>query len=227
MAITFILVEPSRPANVGLACRAMKTMGLNRLRLVNPCSLEDEARWAAHESTDILDEAGIFEDLGSALSDVDFSVATTARQRLEHDDYPTPEALASAIHGKQGSIQHAALVFGRESDGLTGDEIALCHAASTVPLATQQPSLNLAQAVLVYARSLYEASREQQPTESADPGAYSHAREDILSLLHQLDLDDHRRLERWALEGLARFDDRDLGILLTVLRRIEKRLNGE
>ena len=221
MNITFILVEPARPANIGLACRAMKTMGLNRLRLVKPCALEDEARWAAHESTDILDEAGIFEDLGSALSDVDFSVATTARQRLEHDDYPTPEALASAIHGKQGSIQHAALVFGRESDGLTGDEIALCHAASKVPLATEQPSLNLGQAVLVYARALFESWRDPAPTEPADPGTYGHAREQIGSLLNRLELDDHRRLERWALEGLARFDDRDLGFLLTLLRRMQ------
>lgn len=223
MAITFILVEPSRPANVGLACRAMKTMGLNRLRLVNPCSLEDEARWAAHESTDILDEAGIFEDLGSALSDVDFSVATTARQRLEHDDYPDPEALAPAIHGKQSSIHHAAVVFGRESDGLSGEELALCHAASTVPLATEQPSLNLGQAVLVYARALFENSRESSPTESPDHGAYRYARDEIRSLLNRLDLDDHRRLERWALEGLARFDDRDLGFLLTLLRRMQDR----
>ena len=222
MKITFILVEPARPANVGLACRAMKTMGLDRLRLVNPCNLADEARWAAHESTDILDHAEICDDLASALNDVDFSVATTARQRLDHDDYPNPESLASAIHGKQASIHHAALVFGRESDGLSGEELALCQMASTVPLATDQPSLNLAQAVLIYARALFEGARQPTPTESVDPGAYGHAREEILSLLNRLDLDDHRRLERWALEGLARFDDRDLGFLLTLLRRLER-----
>lgn len=227
MKITFILVEPARPANVGLACRAMKTMGLNRLRLVNPCNLEDEARWAAHESTEILDEAGIFEDLGSALSDVDFSVATTARQRLEHDDYPDPEAVTRAIQGKRGSIEHAALVFWRESDGLTGEELALCHAATSVPLATEQPSLNLAQAVLVYARALFENSRDSSPAKSPEAGVYSHAREEVRSLLHRLDLDDHRRLERWALEGLARSDDRDLGFLLTLLRKLDTQHDGE
>jgi tRNA/rRNA methyltransferase len=227
MAITFILVEPSRPANVGLACRAMKTMGLSRLRLVNPCNLEDGARWAAHESTEILDNAPFFESLEQALADVDFAIATTARQRLEHDDYPSPEQCVAAIHGKAASVQDTALIFGRESDGLTGAELALCHAATSVPLATEQPSLNLAQAVLVYARALFEGSGEPVPTASVDPGTYGHAREEIRSLLTRLDLDDHRRLERWALEGLARFDDRDLGFLLTVLGRIEKRFDGE
>jgi len=227
MNITFILVEPARPANIGLACRAIKTMGLNRLRLVKPCALEDEARWAAHESTDILDQAGTFENLASALNDVDFSVATTARQRMEHDDYPNPEALATAIDGKHASIQHAAMVFGRESDGLTGEELALCHAASTVPLATDQPSLNLAQAVLVYARALFEHSRGSSPAEAVNPGAYTHAREEIQALLRNLELDGHRRLERWALEGLARFDDRDLGFLLTLLRHIKTRFEPE
>lgn len=227
MKITFILVEPARPGNVGLACRAMKTMGLNRLRLVNPCNLEDEARWAAHESTEILDEAGIYEGLGSALADVDFSVATTARPRLEHDDYPSPEALASAVHGKNGSVGHTAVVFGRESDGLTGEELGRCHAASTVPLTSEQPSLNLAHAVLIYARALFQGASETSHAESADPGAYRHAREQILSLLDRLELDNHRRLERWALEGIARFDDRDLGFMLTVLRRVQTRLDDE
>lgn len=221
MKITFILVEPARPANIGLACRAMKTMGLASLRLVNPCPLDGEARWAAHESGELLDNAQIFDDLETALANVDFAVATTARRRLEHDDYPSPEECAAAIHGKAGSVQHPALIFGRESDGLTGAELARCHAATSVPLATEQPSLNLAQAVLVYARALYQASTDTSRETAAEPGAYAHAREEILSLLHRLDLDNHRRLERWALEGLARFDDRDLGFLLAVLRRIE------
>ncbi len=220
MKITFILVEPARPANIGLACRALKTMGQASLRLVNP-SLEDEARWAAHESTDILDDSEVFADLASALADVDFSIATTARQRLEHDDYPSPEACAEAIHGKANSIRHAALVFGRESDGLAGRELVLCHAASSVPLATEQPSLNLAQAVLIYTRALFQAGAEAPPETRADPGAYHRAREEVQALLERLELDEHRRLERWALEGLARFDDRDLGFLLTLLRELK------
>lgn len=227
MKITFILVEPARPANIGLACRAMKTMGLDSLRLVNPCPLDGEARWAAHESTDILDRAEIFDDLASALADVDFAMATTARQRLEHDDYPSPEECAATIHGKAGSVQHTALTFGRESDGLTGRELSLCHAATSMPLATEQPSLNLAQAVLVYTRALYQASTDTPPDTTADPGAYARAREEVTALLKRLDLDNHRRIQRWALEGLARFDDRDLGFLLTLLHKLDTQRNGE
>lgn len=229
MKITFILVEPARPANIGLACRAMKTMGLTSLRLVNPCPLDGEAHWAAHESGELLDNAQIFDDLETALENVDFAVATTARRRLEHDDYPSPEECATAIYGKAGSVQHPALIFGRESDGLTGAELARCHAATSVPLATEQPSLNLAQAVLVYARALYQASTDTPPETRVDPGAYGRAREEIRALLERLELDDHRRIHQWALEGVARFDDRDLGFLLTVLRKLdpEKQRNND
>lgn len=227
MRITLVLVEPARPANVGLACRAMKTMGLTSLRLVNPCPLDGEARWAAHESSELLDNARVFDDLETTLADMDFAVATTARRRLEHDDYPTPEECAAAIHGKADSVQHTALIFGRESDGLTGQELALCHAATSVPLATEQPSLNLAQAVLVYAQALYQASANTPTEATADPDAYARAREEITSLLERLELDGHRRIQRWALEGLARFDDRDLGFLLTLLRKLDTQRDGK
>lgn len=222
MRITFVLVEPARPANLGLACRALKTMGQASLRLVNPCPLDGEARWAAHESAEILDNATIFADLETALADMDFSIATTARRRLEHDDYPSPEDCAAAIYGKAGSVDNTALVFGRESDGLTGDELALCQAATSIPLATNQPSLNLAQAVLVYARALYQASTDAPSDTRVDPGAYARTRAEITALLEKLELDDHRRIHRWALEGVARFDDRDLGFLLTLLRELNR-----
>lgn len=83
MEIVFILVEPARAANIGAAARALKTMGFDQLWLVNAGNIEPEAYWVAHESGELLDQARHFPDLASALADIDFSIATGARRRLE------------------------------------------------------------------------------------------------------------------------------------------------
>lgn len=217
MNITFILVEPARGENVGAAARAIKTMGFSRLRLVN-AAIGKEARWVAHESGDILDGAESFDSLKEALADVDFSIATTARRRLQRDIYFSPGQCADAIHAKSASVAQAALVFGRESSGLTGDELALCHAASSIPLKVEQPSLNLGQAVMLYA---WELSRPAAPLpNTGESPALPTVRQRLRHQLDQLGLGDHPNLLRWAEENLARFDDRDLGMLMQILRRL-------
>ncbi len=73
LKISFILVEPAVPANVGAAARAIKTMGFDDLRLVKPCDhLSMEARMLAHASNEILENAKIFSTLKEALADIDF-----------------------------------------------------------------------------------------------------------------------------------------------------------
>ena len=86
MLIHFILVEPGLPENVGAAARALKTMGFHSLRLVNPCDhLQDRARWVAHGSTDILENARVFTSLEDAVADVDMIVGTSAKSRTVKD----------------------------------------------------------------------------------------------------------------------------------------------
>ena len=161
-SIYFILVEPQTPGNVGAAARAIKTMGFRHLRLVNPCDFrKQEARWMAHASEDILDAAEVFPSLEAALTDIHFAVATTQREREFHFPFFTPKELAAEI--TPISQKHRiALVFGREQSGLTNAEIRLCHAISTIPAAVSHPSLNLAQAVMVYAYELYQFSYEEE-----------------------------------------------------------------
>jgi tRNA/rRNA methyltransferase len=218
MELVFVLVEPARPENVGAAARAMKTMGFSKLRLVNPCDLSREARWVAHESTEVLDQAQQYPSLQAALADVDFSIASSARRRLDHDDYLSPAECRSALAGKAASVQRAALVFGRESSGLTGAELALCNAATTVPLAVAQPSLNLAQAVMLYAWEL--SALHSVETARTDAPALPHVRAALHDTLARLGVDREENLHRWANEALARFDDRDLGMLMTLLKRL-------
>lgn len=202
-------------------------MGFSALWLVDPCPLEPEAYWVAHQSDDILRNARSFPDLASALAEVDFSIASGARRRLEKDDYLSPSECGAAIVGKSASAARAAIVFGRESSGLTGEEMALCDAATRVPLAHPQPSLNLAQAVMLYAWELRQELHQALPQHnefiadtSARPNTYRSAQQQLSDALVSLNVSADENLHQWAHEALARCSDRDLGMLMTLMRRI-------
>lgn len=156
--VDFILVEPRTPGNIGAAARAIKTMGFSNLVLVNPGDhLDREARWMAHASEDILENARVCDSLEEAIAESNFVVATTQRERGYHFPFFTPEELREKI--MPVSAEHrAAIVFGRERTGLTNEELQCCHAITTIPAAISHPSLNLAQAVMVYAYELSKTS---------------------------------------------------------------------
>jgi tRNA/rRNA methyltransferase len=164
MQISFILVEPSTPENVGAAARALKTMGFDNLRLVNPCDhLSEPARWLAHASTDILENAEVFPTFREAVSGFDFIIGTSAKKRsVKHDYFPLP-GLAAFLAEKESRISKIAIVFGREESGLKNEELKFCDMVTTVPLKTTYPSLNLGQAVMLYA---YELSKRDWPKQA-------------------------------------------------------------
>ena len=151
-----VLVEPTLPENVGSVARAMNNMGVAALRLVNPCDYRsDAAKCLAAHSSDILDNAACFSSLEEAIADSSFVIGTTARVRDRFAamvDLPElPELIPPSGEGP------VALVFGRESSGLTNHELACCHQLVCIPTFGQTKSLNLAQAVMVV---LYELSRD-------------------------------------------------------------------
>jgi TrmH family RNA methyltransferase len=157
--VDFVLVRPARAANVAAACRAMKNMGLRRLRLVEPAVRVDEKSGRiAWRSGDVLQRAERHPDLGSAVADAAFVVGTSG----EAAEAWTPRQLASEAPSRCGAGR-LSVVFGPESSGLTGDEQRLCHVVVRIPAAEAQPSLNLAQAVLLVAYELQRAGAEDQP----------------------------------------------------------------
>lgn len=160
--VHFILVEPAYPGNIGAAARAINTMGFNHLVLVNPCDyLDGEARALAHASGHILEQASVFPNLEAALQDIDFAIATTQRERGYHLPFFTPDQVAGKVM-EISAVHRIAIVFGREKNGLSNDEIRLCDIISTAPAVRQHPSLNLAQTVMLYA---YELFRHESSTE--------------------------------------------------------------
>ncbi|NVO10725.1 MAG: tRNA/rRNA methyltransferase [Bacteroidales bacterium] len=161
MNICFILVEPAVPENVGAAARAIKTMGFTELRLVNPCDyLSTKAKMLAHASNDILENAKVFSTLADAVADLDFTIATSAKQRWVKVDIIPSDKLVKFLGEKGDTISNIGIVFGREESGLSNEEINLCNRVSTIPLASPYPSINLAQTVMIYAYTLSSISQQ-------------------------------------------------------------------
>lgn len=155
LACDVVLVRPLRPANVAAACRAMKNMGLRSLRLVAPpAGLADpETRALAYGAWDVLDAAVTAPGLSDAVADATLVVMTSARPQ---EAAWTPRRLAAEAERLAGGGR-VALVFGPEASGLTLEELALGHVTVRIPTHPSQPSLNLAQAVLLLTYELFLA----------------------------------------------------------------------
>ncbi|GGF55970.1 hypothetical protein GCM10007301_14510 [Azorhizobium oxalatiphilum] len=153
-----VLVEPQLGENIGSAARAMGNFGLSRLRIVNPREgwPNDKAHTFCAGADRILDEAQLFPDLRSALADVSYAVATTARERGMAKPVFGADVVARDTVARLGAGQDVALCFGRERTGLYTEEVSLCDAILTLPVNPAFASLNLATAVAVTA---YEWSK--------------------------------------------------------------------
>jgi len=154
--VSIVLVGTEFPENIGSVARGMKNMGLKELILINPVSYKRLETYAlAHKSKDIIDNALVYDNLKDALSSFTFIVGTT--QRIRGRRYPlyTPKEIAKEMR-RIGSQKKIALVFGRESKGLTNEELRNCHLISTIPTAVRQPAINLAQSVMIYCYELYQ-----------------------------------------------------------------------
>jgi tRNA/rRNA methyltransferase len=183
--IIYIIVEPAREENVGAAARAMKTMGISQLRLVNPqCNhMGERALATAHASHDILENAQLLPAFEAAIKDMDLVIGSTAKKRNVYEDYHPVEDIPGIILGKGDTIARVAVVFGREESGLTNDELGQCHLLSTIPMYRKYPSLNLGQAVMVYSAYLSQVTLSwkrktvRQPVEPELPVVREKARQ--------------------------------------------------
>lgn len=146
-----ILMEPQIAENVGMVARAMANFGLDEMRVINPRDgwPSEKARAVASGAAAIVDGAGVHASLASAISDLNFVVATTARQRDMRKPILTPEEAAAEMRRRIAQGQRCAMVFGRERNGLESSEVADCDAVVMIPVNAKFASLNLAQAVLL------------------------------------------------------------------------------
>jgi len=227
--IYIVLVEPQSPGNVGSVCRAMKNMGLTKLRLVKGCRTDHtDARRFAVAARDLLDSAVRFGSLEEALADIEIPIATTRRLGKYRQETREPAETVVRLRERLGGGR-AALVFGREDNGLTTDELALCRWQATIPTSDEYGSLNLAQAVLVFCYELARGmGRKEQPEarEIAAGGSmeslYCHMEHTLLRIGF-LDPNNPAHLMRTLRRVFARaeLDEREVAVFRGLMAQID------
>jgi tRNA (cytidine32/uridine32-2'-O)-methyltransferase len=156
--IEIVLSHTSEPENIGATARAMKTMGLTNLTLINPLNPHgSRAKALAHGATDVLENARIVETLPDAIGHMIVLGGTTARPReLRKGALITPAEMATKLvtHSCDGPV---GLMFGTERSGMDNDEIYACRYVSMIDTSDAHSSLNLAQAVMLFSWEIRKA----------------------------------------------------------------------
>lgn len=234
--IRIVLAGTTHPGNIGATARAMKTMGLRNLYLVTPKIFPAaEATARAAGADDLLENAVLCDSLFDAVRDCTLVFGTTARERsiswpVVEPGKAAKQAVASAENG-----EISAFVFGRESIGLTNEELNTCNRIISIPCNPDFSSLNLAAAVQVICYELRKsiqisdkaASRKEgyQPVTTEDMSLFYEHLEQTLIEIGFLDPARPRRLMRRMrrLFNRAQPDRNEYNILRGILTAIQQK----
>ena len=155
--IRIVLVRTFHSGNIGSAARAMKTMGLSDLCLVNPKDFQQEqALQMAMSADDVIQNAKQVDDLYEAVKDCTVVIASTARSRGYDLPMLNPEQAAQELCLAANKQQKVALVFGPERMGLSNEDLQLCKHRVTIPTSPDYSSLNLAAAVQTLSYEIFK-----------------------------------------------------------------------
>ena len=237
--VRIVLSHTSHPGNIGGAARAMKTMGLSDLYLVNPKFFPDrDAERRAAGAGDILEKAQVCENLGQALSGTVFAAAVTARRRdLSHEAFNARQGALNLI--SYATKNRVAVVFGTELSGLTNEEVSRCQIVVHIPVDPIFSSLNLASAVQVLAYELRMALGEANPSRQTVSGGTPVTFDDIELLLIHIEkvatrsgfldpAEPKRLMQRMRrMFARARLEREELNILRGILSACEKQIRNE
>ena len=228
--ISIILGEPKTPANIGATARCMMNMGMSRLVLVDPpVDPNKDAFKLAAGADEIVKQALVAPTLEDAIAGQHMVIGTSRHAGRLRRNIRSPremsEHIASFVPGN-----NIAVVFGNEVNGLTNDQLALCHEIIAIPSSHDFPSLNLSHAVMVVAYELFialqtavpSASRELAPAEDLEQ-FYRHL-QDTLQTIGFLDRDQPGRMmcSLRQIFNRSQLDSREVNILRGILSVINR-----
>ncbi len=230
--VKIVLVGTTHAGNIGATARVMKNMGLEKLTLVasTNCGPDSEAKSMSSGAYEIVENAFFCNSLEDALAETVMSVATSGRLGSKRTSSLTPEELAPEML-KMSQLGDVAIVFGRESRGLTNSEFALCDHHMIIPTDSRFASMNLAQSVAVAAYEIFkvvckpvgfQVDRFKPVDSKMREDMYGHI-ESVLLRSAFLNTRNPLRMMREIRRILdsARLDDRDAKIIRGVFRKID------
>jgi TrmH family RNA methyltransferase len=162
-AVVVVLYEPLDPVNIGGTVRAMKNMGVHRLRLIRPVEYDPtRIEGIAHGTMDVIRRIEHYDTFDAAVADCVHTAAFTARRRSAKIHLVEPREAARELldAATDGPV---AIIFGREDNGLPNDVLDRVHTTVTIPT-TNHASLNLAQAALIALYELHRAAADATRT---------------------------------------------------------------
>lgn len=173
--LSIVLFGTKFPENVGSTARAMTNMDCERLELVQPRSWDMNRAFplATPKGRNIIETAGMYDDLESALAGHARIYGTTARTGGWRKGMMTPSKAAPMIVEQLRAGEKIAVVFGPEDRGLTNDETKLCSRLITIPTSRENSSLNLSQAVLIILYECFKSALDKPFTPAGPPSERS------------------------------------------------------
>lgn len=230
--VKIVLVGTTHAGNIGATARVMKNMSLCKLTLVasTDCGPNTEAKSMSSGAYEIVENAVRWETLAGALQNTVMSVATSGRLGSKRTSSRTPEELAPEVL-KMSQLGEVAIVFGRESRGLTNEEFTLCDHQLIIPTDSKFASMNLAQSVAVIVYEIFKVAcrpvgfqvNKFKPVDSKTrEEMYSHI-EAVLLRAGFLNKTNPLRMMREIRRILdsARMDSRDSKIIRGIFRKID------
>ena len=161
--INIVLVETSHPGNIGSVARAMKTMGLSKLSLINPRKFPSgDANALSGNATDILENAQVYKTIEDAIKTSTFVYATSSRNRTIQWPTVNVEEGAELILNQTTAEKEISILFGREDRGLTNEELQLANTHIEIPANPDYPVLNLAMSAQILSYEIFKASHNTE-----------------------------------------------------------------
>ena len=225
--IRIVMIQTSHTGNMGAAARAMKVMGLSDLCLVNPKSLpDDQAIAMSSNATDILNNATIVNSLSDAISDCQLVVGTSARCDRSltwdiQDSRTCGELIAKHAGSEKINNAKVAILFGRESSGLTNEELAVCQHLVHIPTNPDYSSLNIASAVQILSYECRLAAMSLDST--ADNATQNNTTTDEEEWVNAEDLEGYFEHLKHTMIELEFIDPENPKYLIPRLRRLYSR----
>ena len=182
-----ILIDPQLGENIGMVARAMLNCSLTDLRLVRPRDgwPNEKAISAAAGADSVVENARLFDSTNDAIKNIRLLYAATTRRRDVTKKVVTPEQAAAEIIGIK--TKECGVLFGCEAKGLSNDDIALANTILAVPLNPNFSSLNLSQAVLLFAYEYFKIKQIKPPNNLSVQTSHPANKKELLGLYRQLE----------------------------------------
>jgi len=227
--LTVMLVEPEYGINIGYVARTMANFGIKDLIITGRKKIPEIAYRFASHAGDILKNAKMME-FDEALKKYDYRIATSARASkdwrtvIRRARYPE-ESFKNALKHRK-----VLLILGRDTTGLTNEEIMKCDDLIKIPTSEEYPALNISHslAILLYIWSIMnrktKIKKVNVPREEVDALINY-----IGSIAKAVDLEEekaYRVVKLYREIALNKLDDdRDMLTLLGFFRDILNALN--